>query len=382
MRCASILGLCLFLAPAKLFAQSALDLEIDELSREVKRQLKSVGKDAIKVGVFALGDKDRAPTGAGAGIRRSLIESLRAQKVQVRDDAPWRIEGTFRDADDKRTKGLAIAVASRIVDDKTNGEVGIDLRPRGVFGDASLLMLIGGTVDLPANESRLLRDDRLRISIDTPKASVSEHFYTAPNAPDKEPVPSKAAHAPGSRFRMDVLVKEAGRYMPRPAELERNQAYVRLDRDDVYAVRLINDYDYEIAVQLAVDGIGVFQFAEHENPKTRRPFHSIILAPKSEGVVYGWFVTQKKSDEFLVAEYAKSAAAEMRVISTVGVITATFAACWVKGEAPPLDEPTEAPTFSRELNATARGLRIGTSTEATTREVGVVRGGVSIRYQR
>src|SRR5205085_1510760 len=114
----------------------------------------------------------------------------------------------------------------------------------------------------------------------------------------------------------------------------------------------------------------------------RKTFHSIIIAPQKEAIVYGWFVTQKKSDEFQVTEYARSAAAELKVSTPVGIITASFAACWENEQLRPHDEPVNPPNHSRDAYATGRGARIGTRAEAITRNIGVIRGAVSIRYLR
>ena len=57
----------------------------------------------------------------------------------------------------------------------------------------------------------------------------------------------------------------------------------------------------------------------------------------------GWPIDAKRSDEFLVAEYGKTAAAQLKASAAgVGVVTVRFAPCWPQGDPPPPDESTRS----------------------------------------
>ncbi len=98
----------------------------------------------------------------------------------------------------------------------------------------------------------------------------------------------------------------------------KNQAFVPLQRDDVFAIRLINDNDYAVAAVLSIDGLNVFSFSENKN------YTHFIIKPNEQLTVPGWHRTNQKSDEFLITELAKGAAAELKSKAPVGTITVLF----------------------------------------------------------
>ena len=83
-----------------------------------------------------------------------------------------------------------------------------------------------------------------------------------------------------------------------------------------------------------------------------------------------------------MTEYAKSAAAEKLPSSTsVGTITAGFAAAWPQGAPPPEDEAS-AKKGGRSGDATGRGPAVETQFTEVLREIGRLRAAVSVRYTK
>jgi hypothetical protein len=177
-----------------------------------------------------------------------------------------------------------------------------------------------------------------------------------------------------SPYAIELLVKDGKEYRPRKAIDEKGQAFVKIDRDEVYAVRLINDSADEAAVTLAIDGLSMFAFSEN------RDYEFILVPAGKSAVIAGWHRNNKVSDAFQVTEYAKSAAAQLLTPpAKMGTITATFAAAWPLNSRPPRDEK-----FAKgdRGDATGRGPEVRQAYEEVERHVGLVRAVISVRYTR
>ena len=111
----------------------------------------------------------------------------------------------------------------------------------------------------------------------------------------------RVAAAKDRPFAIEILVKDTAR----AAQNDEGQAFVKIDRDEIYAVRLINDADYEVAVRLTIDGISMFAFSEVKNPETDLPKYNYVVVPaKSSVTATGWHRTDEISDSFQVTEFS------------------------------------------------------------------------------
>src|SRR5262249_17969134 len=88
-----------------------------------------------------------------------------------------------------------------------------------------------------------------------------------------------------------------------------------IKRGETYAVRIINGTDQEMAAELTLDGLNMFQFSEvrhTDGPSKGQPRYStIILGPGKQAVIRGWHRTNERSSEFKVTGYAETAAASV-----------------------------------------------------------------------
>jgi hypothetical protein len=134
-------------------------------------------------------------------------------------------------------------------------------------------------------------------------------------------------------------------------------------------------------VTLTVDGLNLYAFSNVKD-KTGRPLYSsVLVAPKSTTLIKGWHRTNEASNEFVVTEYAKSAAAGLHSTANIGTITATFAAAWPANAKPPADEPRRF-YYAPGGTATGIGSAFAEKFVEQQREIGVVRATVSVRYAR
>jgi hypothetical protein len=352
-------------APAPARAEGTLRAELEALAKDVKKLLDGRGDTAIAVGQF-VGPTD-LPSSAGPAIALLLTEELKKQGLDVRRRAELTIEGRYVDTIDAQSDRLAVALSIKIVDRQGEEIVGLKLKPRGIFGDPTIASLLGLTVQLPPGGDGKERDQRLKDSIKKPRTQLDKTRISAAGAP----------------YAIEVLVKSGGKYLPRAAKEEDGLAFVPIKRDEVYAIRLVNDSPHEAAVTVTVDGLNVFTFSEIRDKKTGRPcFSRLILKPKSSYLLKGWHKTNERSNEFLVTAYDKSAAAELGSTANIGTITVSFAAAWPKNGKPPADEPRNPDKHARSADATARGLEFHEKFTEVQRDFGVTRAAVSVRYAK
>ena len=344
-------------SPRPTRADTNLNTEMNEVASKIKQLLEQKGNDAIAVGEFR--GPARLVSSSGPSISKALADSLKKIGVPVKRLAALEVNGDYRDVEDRATKRVAVEIKARIIDDK--GAELVAFEPRGILDLSSIASLIGSTVAVPSEGTDQQLDRALREAIKNPKVHIDG---------------TRIAADPASLYAIEVLINSGTDSVPRPAVKDDDGfAFVKIRRGEIYALRLINDSPHDAAVLLTVDGLSVFAFSANTN------YTRWIVPSKQSLVVPGWHRTNSVSDSFQVTEYAKSAAAEkLPGSTTVGTITAVFAAAWPEDAKPPQDE---APTRrGGPGNATGKGPPVGTSFTEVARVIGRFRASVSVRYTK
>jgi hypothetical protein len=357
-------AVCLVGVPA-VRADNTLRKELAVVADGLAKAVKAFGHDAIAVGEFT--GPPQLPTSGGPVIAQTLIEELNKKGLTVKRVAAVGVKGEYRDVKDKET-GLLAAQIKGTVTDRT-GKV-LFTFSRGVFGDALLASLFGTTTPLPPGHDVRDRSRDLETSLDQPGVHVAG---------------TRVSTSATSPFAVEILVAPyAGAALKaRAAKVEDGLAFVSIKRGEVYGVRLINKSDYEAAATLTIDGLNMYAFSTMRDPKTGQPRHSqVIVDPHGSVVIKGWHLTDEVSQEFLVTEYARSAAFELGSTAKVGTITVSFAACWPDGARPPADEPADPRSHSRSADATGRGSQFKEKYVEVKRNFGVIRDVISVRYTK
>jgi hypothetical protein len=364
VRVGTILTLGVLVAsPAR--ADDALRKELAAVAQGIAEAVKGLGHDAIAVGEFT--GPAQLATSSGPVISKTLGEELSKNGVAVQRAASIGVKGEFEDVKDKQS-GLLAARIKGTVTDRT-GQV-LFTFSRGVFGDNVVAALFGTTAKLPPDLPPADRNAELEKSLDKPKVHVQGAQVSA------------AADSP---YAVEILAapKPGSRYASRPATVRDGLAFVPLRRGKIFGVRLINRSPHDAAVTLTIDGLNLYAFSDLKDPETGRPKFSVVLVGAGKDVfLRGWHRTHEVSEEFVITDYAKSAAAELRSTAPTGVITATFAAAWPKDQSPPADEPSNGAGNSRSAEAVGRGTRVQQKYVEVERHVGVVRATVSVRYTK
>jgi hypothetical protein len=233
------------------------------------------------------------------------------------------------------------------------------------YDQATLAALFGLTFQRPSPGPGGVEDGRA-----VERALVDS--FARPRAPISG---ARILAAPRSPYAIEILVKgQEQPYRARTPTDDEGLAFVPIRRGEAYAVRLINNSPHEAAVSLTIDGLSMFAFSESK--KASR----IIVPAGGSTTIRGWHRTDRESNEFLVTEYAKGAAALLKSDpSKVGTITATFAAAWEKKR--PEDEPPPPPSAPAD-DATGLGKKVEVKFTRVNRQVGVTRAAISVRYTK
>jgi hypothetical protein len=347
--------LCLCAAgPAS--ASEALRPSLHDMGKQVAKLLKGRNEDTIAVGAFT--GPARCPASAGPGIKQILIEELQKLGLRVKRQANLEIKGDYRDVLDKDTQTLALRLKATVVDAAGDAVVELDRR----IEDRDVVAQVLGITrsDPGAGITARAESKSLKERLDRPRVDVRDNRIKAD---------------PKSKYALVIEVKEGGRFVPRKPSADEGLAYVDIRKDEVFAVRLINDSDYDAAVELTLDGLSMFAFSE------KRGYRYVVVARHSSALIKGWHRTNAVSDEFIITDYSKSAAAQLVANpDNIGTITATFAAAWDPKAKPPADEGSK---FRDPFNpAVGRGQPVPTPYTEVAREHGRIRDVISVRYKK
>ncbi len=343
---------------ARPVAATTLDDEMRKAAVTIKDRLEQKKQTALALG--AITGPSTSPSSGGPAVAESLGRHLGALGITVKARAEFGIAGKYRPVKDDK-QGMLVEVELKLVDQEEN-PVG-DPVVRRIQKDEDVIALLGpsGTRLPPAKPGE--RGGTLLDDVRTPVVFIDGAAVRARK---------------DSEYAIEIVVGEEAR----KAEGKDGYAFVDIKEEETYAVRIVNNADHEVAVTLAIDGLSMFVFSEMRDAATNVPkYQCLILGAKSSAVIKGWHVNNEQSDSFKVTEYARSAAAELKVSDPgkVGTITATFARAYEKGQRPAEDVPQ---SFKYGDKGTGRGPRIEMKYEEVEREFGKIRESVSIRYTR
>ena len=345
--------LLLALLPTLAQADAALEEGLDRLAAKVAAFAKEEGHSSIIVGDFTA--PPRLKASSGAGLSHMLSTSLKKAGLEVSDKAGLPLVGDFTTKEEKAFNDAAFdSVVLRIkakVLDKNDEE--LRSFPINIFGDAAA-KVTGGNVELPPNADPAQREAETKRRLDNPQAAL---------------VGPETRASKDSPYGLEVIVKDKSRV----PQLVDGRSFVPLQKTEEYVVRLHNRSPHEAAVELTIDGLSVFAFSQEGN------FGARFLIPPGRSIdIPGWYFTNRDSRAFLITSYPDSAAGKKGVKTSIGTITASFAAAWNPESPRPTDEAGDKSTD----NATGIGRPVEKRYESVERVIGQTRAIVSVRYNR
>lgn len=361
----------LFVATA--FRPATASPEVREKFRELADGvLKVTNGQPVAVGVFS--QTSLRDTNAGPGLEQMLAFELNRLKPGiVRDDAKYEIKGdyAFAKSRDPAHEGLKVVKINIRVIDKEFAEELITFRPQVVLDHTrTVAEVLQITAALPPKGSKEQRNEKLDEHQNHPSVHVHGSGRTL------------VSSSPESPYAVEVLVKPLKDHdkqdaQPRPARNENGKAFVHVEQDELYEVRLYNNSDKPTAVTLSVDGLDVFHFSQDRNAERAPRFTHHILQPRTSQTIVGWHNSLEGTQNylsFLVTAYGQGAVSKagIKARGQVGVIHVQFSHC----------SPLAPGQRARSGNETGFGPPREVKQKVVAYEIEPPHDFVSIRYTR
>jgi hypothetical protein len=351
----------------------ALRAELQPVAQDIKRIITKFGGGNVAVGEFT-GSAVRLGH-AGPQVQLVLTEELTNLGVTVSTtDFRFEVSGKYVPFTDTVEERLSLAETEeeRRAATQATGLNCIRLvtllsRKNGQFlSELPTGRLIFGPETVPAMEGINLSGPPQR----DPQA-ISEQIAEARTTPQVQLQGTKIKGTTG-KFEIEVLVKRDGGYVALPVDPQAGEPFVKLSPNDIYGIRLTNNADFEAAVNLRIDGVNCFAFSVSQSQYW-------ILAPGTSTDILGWHRSNTVTTEFkVVANFPDTAAAKLKLqpSESIGLITASFSACWKTDAQRPQDEPNV------DGRGTGFGEDIDIGTEGVMRTIGQVRDVLCVRYEK
>ncbi len=366
-----IIAILVLLGPWAAGTISARDSETNPVvAQAMERVAKAVFKFLEDEGLkheIIVGDISGMPNlkaSGGVELVRLLEAALINVGIKVHDDADTQLMGMFSLSQEKAHPdhdfdSLAMKVQLKLLD-----VFGKELaEPEILVYGNQVLQIAGINANLPAKASEKVKQQEIIRQFHKPDTGLNNHQIHN-----------------GGPFALEVLVNNSGiRESKTPTVDTKGRPFVPLHLGEEYIVRIHNHADFEAAVTLVIDGVNVFVNSQDEGLPPNSKF---IVKPGTAVDIPGWFITTTHSKAFEIGGYEESVASEQGVARSgakVGTITAVFQACWEVGAPRPADEPGGNPKGGK---ATKQGRDITKEYQPVTRDFGVVRSTISVRYDR
>lgn len=349
-------------APARA-NNDALNEPVTGLAQEVWKLMQQQKQDSVAVGEFT--GPAKLSSNAGPAIQRALIQALEKLGAKISPKAALEVKGHYAKVKNPQNDFDEVKLTVTVLDGATADVVSV-LPGRFVYGNDALVRLLGGGGKLPNVYNERERNKHASQAVDKPSFALAG---------------SHVKSTADSLYSFEVLVKQQrnGQWasLARKPEEKDGLAFVGLDENETYSVRVTNNSNAEMAVGLCIDGLDLFTFAEEKNPKTGMPYRHYIVAPKSSVTIPGWFKNSKTAFEFTTAKYGEGEASKLLgSAAKVGTITVTFAPVVERQN---LTLGSAMPPGGLE---TKKGREFRSETAAVEREVGPLIDVVTVRYDR
>jgi hypothetical protein len=311
----------------------------------------------VTVGAFP--GVPRLESSGGVGLALRIKHALESEFLAVQRNGAVQVSGEFKDST-ATLKSLEADMVVLRIEYRIRDAKDIDLA-KGVINvfEEGPLEIAGTTIDLSApvttKEQVAAQQRNLADSFQTPRAAIVGN-ETRPNAE--------------SRFGLGVQVRRQGDNpsVARKPQLRDGRAFVQMNVNEEYSLRVRNGSDKEVLVSITIDGLDAFTFSEDPIDKGRK-VHLVVPAGGTIDVP-GWYITPKKSRAFRITSYADSEAARLFGDSeSIGQITATFY------------ESIRRPLMQERVG-TGKGGDIQTNYQLVLRDEGRPLASITVRYEK
>jgi hypothetical protein len=137
------------------------------------------------------------------------------------------------------------------------------------------------------------------------------------------PTHVKASQSSGFGIEIRVSATENGPFVSVPVQSRGGRAIVDLQQDQFFQVHVFNSENFDVGVQLNMDGINIMYFAEGQARRFREDGKWLIPAG-TEAAVKGWFIAPAQFDRFVIKAVPDGVAAALGRPHRIGTIQASF----------------------------------------------------------
>lgn len=345
------------------FATPELRQQMEVLAKDV---LANTKQQAVTIGQFS--GTGLPNSNSGPGIEQVLKEALEAQqRGAVRDDAKFEVKGDYLLVPSKTNPALkAVRVKARILELETGEELKESRIDVELGGNNTIAEVLQVTAALDPHGAKVDRNQEIERAAKSPSVHI--------HGPQKSLVSSTAS----SPCSVELLVKSSpsGTPQPRAAHDEKGLAFVGIQKDELYELRIHNRSSKEVAVAVSIDGLDVFHFTKDRTDGKPNYSHQII-GPQSTDIIHGWHNSIHGNENvlsFLVTGYGQGAVTKAGITARgkVGIIHVQFSEC----------EPLPPGGKSRSGNETGFGPPKKVEQKVVSYEIHPPHDFVSVRYTR
>lgn len=346
-------------------AAATIKEEVASIAKEVQKTLEDEKQDSVAIGDFT--GPASMETNFGPAIQKALTEELTKLKINVTKKASLSIKGDYFRGDDPNKPEQRVTVNMVFRIHAANGKVKAEFSAE-IKNNLEIAKMLGVTINFTKKSDEEKRNEEIKEQLTNPKVAIDG---------------TKVKATKNGEFAVEILVKSnaAGPASPRAPKEEDGQAFVGINRNELYEIKLHNQSNFEAACAINIDGLDAFTFSQIKDPKTGLPKYSHYIVPAGQTLtVFGWHKTNDVSDSFLVTQYGQGAASQRQIASgKTGVITFTFRS---SGSVP--DDLPQDDGSSKDFknNETGFGPPIKTNLKELERKTGKVREIITVRYSR
>jgi len=139
-----------------------------------------------------------------------------------------------------------------------------------------------------------------------------------------------------SPFRIEILARPANgsEYLPVTIQDKSGLAFAPLQEGELYAVRIYNDADFDVGVELLIDGLNTLEFSEQPGFKETGKW---VIRAHSSGTIKGYHVNNETVDAFQIAARPTGPVQDrLANPDRIGTVLAGFHVAWPEDQTPPL----------------------------------------------
>ena len=367
------------------------------ISGSGKDDVKDLDKIVLRVDDFSVADKFRPSKATKKQLANKLSEALIKRKVKVAktdvEPATHVLKGECRGIYTSNGANLELIVSLVTSDGVEVNGFRASVNAVEVSDREEVASILGLTVDATTakpKSSGIKGDEEVAATqANKFKESVKNPTVAITSPEGQKAIQTIVSPTKSSKFKIEILVKTDAGFVPVEVKNVGGMAVVGLKKDDTYQVKIYNDFDFDVAVKLTLDGINSLSLSKVE---AYRRAGCWIIPGKSKTsqvtqskplTITGWHITDEDVKDFLVTTYPDSVAQSLGgQAEGIGVIQAQFFPAW-SGNEPPFEELMAGSRAASDGLATGAGEIKQSRSEKLVRHIGkTLLGAITVRYSR